>query len=83
MTTFAPNARNIKALEVLMAGGYFRHALESNFRGHEKFVTRLYTSTGSVVPGVGYATRKELAPVLQSQSFRSSVWPTECRLRTA
>ena len=50
------NKRTQLALETLRNGGYFKRALEANFRGHMKFVTRLYESRGFVVTGCGAAT---------------------------
>ncbi len=47
------------AIKVISEGGAFRPDLEPNCRGHMKFVTRLYTSEGRIVPGVGRATERE------------------------
>lgn len=72
--------RSELALEVLASGGYFRKALESSYRGGEKFETRLRTSSGSVVAGVGYKTWLELSKAgrLASRACaRSSTWPEE------
>lgn len=55
------NKRTAAALETLRNGGYFYKALERNYNGHMKFVTRLRTSTGAVVKGVGVVTRDDLA----------------------
>ena len=71
------------AIEVLKNGGYFRNALERNYHGHEKFVTRLYTSNGRVVKGVGFQTRSELEGkgMLQRRPCPiSSTWPQEWEL---
>jgi hypothetical protein len=68
------------ALETLTAGGYWRKALETGYRGREMFETRLRTASGSVVKGVGYKTWLEMSKteMLTSRSCaRSSVWPEE------
>lgn len=48
--------KTTKALETLKTGGYFRKALESSYKGGEKFATRLYTMSGEVVKGIGAVT---------------------------
>ena len=74
------NKRFETALEVLREGGYFRKALETNYHGVEKFVTRLYTADNKVVKGVSIKTFFELEDK-GLLKFRptpaSSVWPTE------
>lgn len=73
-----------KALEVLAAGGYFRKQLETQYRGGEKFVTRLRYASGTIVKGVGIKTFFELesAGKLQwRECASSSVWPSEWVLR--
>lgn len=54
------NKRNALAVSTLQAGGRFVRKLEPNFRGHLKMTTRLQNSAGQVIPGVGYATFREL-----------------------
>lgn len=57
--------RERRAIEVLQQGGYFRHALETQFypARREQFVTRLYDANRRVVPGFGYATLQRLRDV--------------------
>lgn len=72
--------RAIKALEVLNNGGYFRKALETQYRGGEKFEYRLREKNGMVVRGIGFATHYELlkAGYLTNRACeRSTVWPEE------
>lgn len=78
------SARGMRAYEALQAGGYFRKQLESQYRGGEKFETRLHDASGQVVPGIGYKTWAELsdAGLLASRPVpRSTVWPSEWGLR--
>ncbi len=73
-----------RALEVLRAGGFFRNALETAYRG-EKFRTRLYPA-GAVpwrhkaIPGIGAAALRELEAaglVRRRPCAQGSTWPTE------
>lgn len=71
-----------KALEILKAGGKFRKALETEFRGGEKFHMRLRDENGQVVKGIGFQTFYELidAGKLSYQhpyNSKSSAWPQE------
>lgn len=78
------SARGMRAYEALQAGGYFRKQLQTQYRGGEKFETRLHDASGQVVPGIGYKTWAELsdAGVLASRPVqRSSAWPSEWELR--
>lgn len=78
------SARGMRAYEALQAGGYFRKQLQAQYRGGEKFETRLHDASGQVVPGIGYKTWAELsdAGVLASRSVqRNSAWPSEWGLR--
>ena len=82
------SARAQRALEVLRAGGKFRYALESGYRGREQFRMRLRGPRGEVVPGIGYQAKVELeaAGLIQYQhphDARSSAWPQEWVLREA
>lgn len=70
------------ALSTLRSGGYFRKALETQYRGGEKFCMRLRTASGSVVKGVGFKTFFELESMLVSRPCaKSSTWPTEYILK--
>jgi hypothetical protein len=76
------SARAEQALKVLEAGGKFRKALETQYRGGEKFVTRLRDAKGQIVKGVGYQTFQELIAArklayVHPDDARSSVWPQE------
>lgn len=78
------SARGMRAHAVLQSGGYFRKQLQSQYRGGEKFETRLHFASGQVVPGIGYKTWAELsdAGLLDSRPVpRSTVWPSEWGLR--
>lgn len=66
-TATAPklSARARKALDVLAAGGFFRKALETSFRGGEQFVVRLHPAgsggwRSQAVRGFGFQTLHEL-----------------------
>lgn len=75
--------RSEMALSVLRSGGYFRKALETQYRGGEKFVMRLRSASGAVVKGVGFKTFCELSAkgLLVSRSCaKSSTWPEEWEL---
>lgn len=77
-------AKAQKALAILEAGGYWRKQLETQWRGGEKFVTRLRDASGRVVPGFGIKTffEHEHANILTSKECSlSSVWPQEWKLR--
>lgn len=75
--------RTQKAIEILKQGGYFRRALETQFRGNEQFEYRLRDKSGQVVKGFGFATFHELS-TKNMLSYRacpsSTVWPTEWEL---
>jgi hypothetical protein len=74
------DGRAKKALAVLEAGGYFRKALETQWRGGEKFAMRLRNANGHVVAGYGFKTFYALedAGLLQQRDCApSSVWPSE------
>jgi hypothetical protein len=76
------SVRAQKALEVLRAGGKFRYALESGFRGREQFKMRLRGPRGEVIGGIGYQTKVELEAVglivyQHPHDARSSAWPQE------
>jgi hypothetical protein len=76
------SSRAQKALEVLKAGGKFRKALETQFKGGEKFAMRLRDAQGQIVKGVGFQTFYELvdAGTLSFQRAHDSVssaWPQE------
>ncbi len=71
--------REATAIEVLKSGGYFRKALERTYMG-EKFVTRLRTAGGGVVPGVGFATFAKLweeGKLRSRECAKGSTWPRE------
>lgn len=75
-------SRTEQALKVLQEGGYFRKQLESQYRGGEKFVTRLRNAEGYVVKGVGFQTFVELESQLEyKECASSSVWPQEWKLK--
>jgi hypothetical protein len=77
-------AKATKALDILKAGGYWRKQLETQWRGGEKFVTRLRDANGRIVPGFGIKTffEHQDAGVIQSRDCpSSSVWPQEWQLR--
>ena len=72
--------RELLALEVLSAGGYFRKQLERQYHGREQFQYRLREASGAIVKGVGFQTWYALdqAGLLQwRQCERSTVWPEE------
>jgi hypothetical protein len=78
------SARTEKALAVLKAGGYFRKALETQYKGGEKFMMRLRDSTGAVVKGVGFQTffeLKDLGMLERRECVRSSAYPEEYALK--
>lgn len=71
-----------QALEVLKAGGKFRKALETQYRGGEKFAMHLYDAGGKVVKGFGFQTFYELIDAkkltyVHPYDARSSAWPQE------
>jgi hypothetical protein len=81
------SARAEQALKVLEAGGKFRKALETQYRGGEKFVTRLRDAQGQIVKGVGYQTFQELITAGKLAYQRpydavGSAWPQEWVLCT-
>jgi hypothetical protein len=55
------NARTVKALRVLQAGGCFRMALERTYTGQMKFKTHLYDAEGFKVSGIGSATLRGIS----------------------
>ena len=72
--------KELAALAVLGAGGYWRKAQETQYRGGEKFAYRLREKGGTVVPGIGYQTWLKLANagLLQwRECEKSTVWPEE------
>jgi len=76
-------AKAQKALEVLEAGGYWRKQLETQWRGGEKFVTRLRSAEGRVVPGFGFKTfceHEDAGLLFQRDCPASSTWPQEWAL---
>ena len=71
------------AIELMKDGAYWRKQLETQFRGGEKFKTRLYKS-GYPIKGFGFQTYNEMerAGLLQWRECpSSSVWPTEWTLK--
>ena len=79
-------SRTEQALEVLKSGGFFRKQLETQYRGGEKFVTRLRDNSGHVVKGVGIKTFFELEDagcLSHRPCLSSSTWPSEYVLREA
>ncbi len=82
MTNLSKRAQT--ALNILKNGGYFRKQLETQYRGGEKFETRLRDKDGKVVKGFGFKTFYEIkdAGLLQYRPCPSStVWPEEWTLR--
>ncbi len=78
------NKRTELAIEILKNGGYFRKQLETQYRGGEKFHTRLRNADRQIVKGVGFQTWAELedSGMLQRREcLSSSVWPEEWVLR--
>lgn len=78
------NKRTELAIEILKNGGYFRKQLETQYRGGEKFHTRLRNANRQIVKGVGFQTWAELedSGMLQRREcLSSSVWPEEWVLR--
>ena len=77
------STRATKAIEILKAGGYFRKALETQYRGGEKFTTRLRYHNGQVAKGFGFQTEAELSKagwLQRKDCAQSSTWPTESEL---
>lgn len=73
-----------KAKAILAAGGYWRKALESSYRGGEQFQIRLRNERHFVVKGFGFATHKQMleADLLASRvTAPSSLWPEEWVLK--
>ncbi len=71
------------ALDTLNAGGYFRKALETGYRGCEQFKMRLRDHNGRIVKGVSFKTFYELQDMglLTSRPcLSSSTWPSEFEL---
>ena len=82
MTNLSKRAQT--ALNILKDGGYFRKQLETQYRGGEKFETRLRDKDRKVVKGLGIKTFFELqdAGLLQYRPCpSSSTWPEEWILR--
>lgn len=80
------NRREMAAIEVLKAGGYFRRALERHYLGGEKFRTRLRRADGSIVPGVSGATLnafRSAGILVRRECSPSSTWPEEYALDPA
>jgi hypothetical protein len=76
------SSRGQKALEILKAGGKFRKALETQFKGGEKFAMRLRDAQGQIVKGIGFQTFYELVDAKVLSYHRphdsvSSAWPQE------
>lgn len=76
------SSRAQQAVEVLKAGGKFRKALETQYRGGEKFQMRLRDAQGRVVKGFGFQTFYELVDArllayVHAHDSVSSVWPQE------
>lgn len=73
-------ARARRVVEVCKAGGFVRYALEKSYVGGEKFVTRVFDSAGSVVPGLGYKAAADAIAVgaLKARPvLASSTYPSE------
>jgi hypothetical protein len=70
-----------RALEILEDGGYFRHALETNYHTRrEQFQTRLYDRDRNVVKGFSFKAHQELQDnglLAIRECPKSSTWPTE------
>lgn len=72
-----------QAVEVLLAGGKFRKALETDrYTRREQFITRLYDAAGQVIRGVGVKTKMELEELgliryQHPHDARCSAWPEE------
>lgn len=74
-----------QAIDLMRNGAYWRNQLETQYRGGEKFKTRLYKD-GCPIRGFGFQTHNEMekAGLLQwRQTAPSSVWPTEYVLKQA
>jgi hypothetical protein len=72
-----------QAVELMKEGAYWRNQLETQYRGGEKFKTRLYKN-GHAIRGFGFQTHNEMekAGLLQwRECAKSSVWPTEWTLK--
>ena len=79
----ALSKRAQQAIELMKTGAYWRNQLEAQYRGGEKFKTRLYKN-GHPVRGFGFQTHDEMerAGLLQwRECSKSSVWPTEWTLK--
>jgi hypothetical protein len=71
------------AKELMAKGAYWRKQLETQWRGGEKFETRLYMD-GYPVKGYGFKTHLEMedAGLLKYKPCaRSTTWPSEWILR--
>lgn len=69
-----------QAIHVLIAGGYWRRALERSYHGGEVFVMRLRAADGSRVHGIGPAVfhKMDAAGLLERREcLSSSTWPQE------
>lgn len=80
----ALSARAEKAVEILKAGGYFRKALETQYKGGDKFMMRLRNAKGQVVKGYGFQTFFELqdaSMLAWRECASSSAWPEEYQLK--
>lgn len=72
--------RDAAALETLSNGGFFRYALERNYRGIEKFTARLFAGFRRPVKGVGYATLRAFEAdglIVRRECFVGSAWAQE------
>lgn len=69
-----------EAVEVLRAGGYWRKALETEYRGGEKFHTRLRANGGTAVKGFGlkcHAAMVAAGMLQRRECCTTSCWPEE------
>lgn len=74
MTNNPLSRRAEKALAILDDGGKFVERLERNtYTGREQFRTRLLNASGSIVRGIGSATRHELNGILVTLRGGTSV----------
>ncbi len=70
-----------QAMEVLAAGGYIRHALETDrYTRREQFKVRLRDANGNNVSGFGFKTffaLRDSGRLTTRDCPRGSTWPTE------
>lgn len=79
----ALSKRALACVDLMKTGAYWRYALETQFRGGEKFTPRLRVK-GQVVPGYGMKTFFEMKDAdlfVQRDCPRSSTWPQEYVLK--